>query len=236
MNRREAEALLPWFVAGTLSEAETRAVQAFIDSGAITAEEVAELSLFAETVAERAADEPVYNPAILKRALSQLDGITQEAPEPPLVVGEVGRDAGARGHAAADDDRPGLIARLLDALQWSSTPALARVVLAGQFALLLGLAVMISTRPEDSSEAGGFETVAGESAVPGADFSLSFAPGVSEADVRTLLLTHRLRIVAGPSALGIYQIAAPAAADLEKLTAELGASPLVIFLQPVPQP
>ncbi|MGD8418115.1 MAG: hypothetical protein PVH91_13740, partial [Pseudomonadales bacterium] len=70
----------------------------------------------------------------------------------------------------------------------------------------------------------------------GADFSVSFAPGISEADVRTLLLKHRVSIVGGPSALGIYQIAAPRGADLDALAASLEASPLVVYLQPVPQP
>ncbi|MGE0621595.1 MAG: hypothetical protein AB7I04_01995 [Pseudomonadales bacterium] len=236
MNRREAQELLPWFVAGTLSDEETRAVQAFIDSGAISADELHELTLFAETVAERAPDEPAYDPAILQRAMSRLDGITQEAPEPPLVVGEVGRDAGARGQAQSDDGRPGLIQRVLDALQWSSTPTLARVVVAGQFALLLGLAVMVGSRSEEAVDAGGFETVAGETPVLAADFSLSFAPGISEADARALLIGHRLNIVAGPSALGIYQVSAPEGADLERIAAELSVSPLVILLERVPQP
>ncbi len=236
MNRREAEELLPWFVAGTLSDEESRAVQAFIDSGAISAEEVAELEFFASTVAERAPSEPAYDPAILERALSQLDGITQEAPEPPLVVGEVGRDAGAHGRRGREDDRPGLVQRLLDALQWSSTPTLARVVVVGQFALLLGLALMIGGRTDETAGTGGFETVAGESTALAADFSVTFAPGASEADVRTLLLAHRMSIVGGPSALGIYQLAAPEGADLDALATDLTASPLVVFLQPVPQP
>jgi len=236
MNRQEAQDLLPWFVAGTLSDEETRAVQAFIDSGAISNDELAELSLFAETVAERAPEEPVYNPAILQRALAQLDGITQEAPEPPLVVGEVSQHAGARGRAARDEDRPGLIQRVLDALQWSSTPTLARAVVAAQFALLLGLAVVIGTSSDRAGEGGEFDTVAGETPALAADFSLSFAPGISEVDARMLLIAHRLNIVAGPSALGIYQVAAPEGADLDSLAAELTASPLVIYLQPVPQP
>ncbi|MGD8417667.1 MAG: hypothetical protein PVH91_11455, partial [Pseudomonadales bacterium] len=207
MNRREAEELLPWFVAGTLSEEEAQAVQAFIDSGDISTEELAELAVFAETVAEPAPGEPAYNPAVLKKALAQLDGITQEAPEPPLVVGEVGRDRGAAGRATERDETPGLLRRLLDALQWSATPPLARVVVAGQFALLLGLALIVGMQTRDSGEVVS-ETVAGESAALGADFSVSFAPGISEADVRTLLLKHRVSIVGGPSALGIYQIAA----------------------------
>ena len=49
MTRQEAEDLLPWFVNGTLSHEESRAVQAFIDSGEISQQEVEEVRLFAET-------------------------------------------------------------------------------------------------------------------------------------------------------------------------------------------
>jgi hypothetical protein len=44
MNRQEAQELLPWFVAGTLNEDESRAVQAFIDSGEISKAELNELT------------------------------------------------------------------------------------------------------------------------------------------------------------------------------------------------
>ena len=69
MNRREAQELLPWHIAGTLSAEESQVVQAFIDSGEISSSEVEELSMFAETVASVGEQEPVYNPAILQRAI-----------------------------------------------------------------------------------------------------------------------------------------------------------------------
>ena len=237
MNRREAEELLPWFVAGTLPADEHQAVQAFVDSGEISKAELEEVALFAETVSERGAEEPAYNPAILKSALKQLDGITQEPPEVPLVVGEVGADAGARGDAGgrAGQDRPGLLSRLLDSLQWGLTPPLARVAIAGQFALLLGIAVLVATTEAPTLD-GGYETVSGSAGVLRADLSITFAPGIGEADARTLLLEHELQIVAGPSALGLYQLAAPETADVASLAGTLIEDPRVIFAQPVPQP
>lgn len=236
MNRREAEELLPWFVAGTLEDEEARAVQAFIDSGEISASDLKELALFSETVSERQSSEPEFNPAILKKAMRQLDGITQEAPEVPVVVGEVGSDAGAGGRVREPEETPGLLQRILEALQWSLTPPMARVALVGQFALLFGLAVMVATRVDDAPTEVVTETVSGSQTVLAADFSLSFAPGVSEVDFRILLLEHQISIVAGPSALGLYQVAAPDGIDLEALAERLAASPLVVFLQPVPQP
>lgn len=240
MNRQEAEELLPWFVAGTLDDDEARAVQAFIDNGEISTETLDELSLFAQTVSERQADEPAYNPAILNKAMSQLDGITQQAPEVPVVVGEVGRDGGAGGRIEATDDAreasPGLIQRILDALQWASTPPMARVIVAGQFALLFGLAVMIATGTENAAPETEFGTVAGTPAILEADLSMSFAPGTTEADLRALLLAHQLSIVGGPSALGLYTVAAAEGTDIDALVAALDASPLILFVQPVGQP
>ncbi|MEM8767539.1 MAG: hypothetical protein AAGE43_08860 [Pseudomonadota bacterium] len=233
MNRREAEELLPWFVAGTLPEDEHQAVKAFVDSGEISKAELEEVALFAETVSVRGADEPAFNPALIKNALDQLDGITQEPPEVPLVVGEVGANSGARGQIG--NERPGLLARLLDSLQWSLTPPMARLAIAGQFALLLGIAVLVATTEAPTTD-GAYETVSGSVGVLQADLSITFAPGIGEADARALLLERGLQIVAGPSALGIYQLAAPATADLGALANALVEDPRVIFAQPVPQP
>lgn len=236
MNKQEAEELLPWFVAGTLDEEEARAVQAFIDNGEINTEELEELGRFARTVSERQASEPDYDPAILRKAMSQLDGITQEAPEVPVVVGEVGSDGGAGGRVHTPDDGPGLIQRILDALQWSATPPMARVVLAGQFALLFGLAVMIASGPSETLPETGYGTVSGSQTALGVDLSLSFVPGTTEADLRALLLEHQISIVSGPSALGLYQAAAPEGSDIDVLVATLDANPLVLYVQPVLPP
>jgi hypothetical protein len=227
MNRREAEELLPWFVAGSLSEEETRAVQAFIDSGEIEASELESLEIFAQSVAQPGAEEPEYDSTILQRAMQQLDGIEQEQPQLPLVVSEADQ--------ADDGEQPvGLVQRLLDKLQWSVTPPLARIVVAGQFALLLGLVTVVALRepgPVDVIS----HTVAGSVVGQSADFTLSFTPDASEASIRALLLDNRLHIVAGPSALGLYQVAAAEDADLERVSNVLAGSSLVVLVQPVPR-
>ena len=229
MNRREAEELLPWHVAGTLSVEESMVVQAFIDSGEISATEVDSLATFAEVVAAPSPAEPAYNPAILKRALEQLDDVVQEAPAEPLVVSEA-----MASRPAASETEPGLLQKLLAMLQWSATPVLARVVVAGQFALLLGFAVLFGGQIGDSS--GGAETVGGSNVGQPADFSLIFSANAREAEIRALLLAHGATIVAGPSSIGIYQIAIPGDADPGPIAEGLTASPLITFLQPVPRP
>lgn len=221
MNRQEAEALLPWFVAGTLDPEEAEAVQAFIDSGEISQDELTELAVLAETVTERSATEPAYDPAIVQRAASRLDGVPQDAREAPLVVPE-------RPSSSSEPESPGLFERLLERLQWSMTPPLARVAIGAQFALLLGLAVLVGLG--DSGETT-YETVAGPDATR-ADFTISFAAGATEADIRALLLDTNTVIVDGPSALGLYRLRSDSTADLDEMRERLTASPLTTFVQP----
>jgi len=223
MNRQEAQELLPWFVAGTLNEAEARAVKAFIDSGEISKAELDELSLFAEAVNEQSADEPAYNPAILHNAMAQLDATPQEAAAEPLVVGEA---APARG---------GWFARLTERLQWSQTPGFAKLAMGAQFAALLALAVVIAAPGADSNR-GAYEVVSGTPQTLQADLDIAFAPNVSEAAIRELLLGLEAQIVAGPNSLGMYAIALPEASNLDVIQEQLGASPLTLFVQPVAQP
>lgn len=68
-----------------------------------------------------------------------------------------------------------------------------------------------ATAPMDSAEAPmaaptGFTLASGDTAQ--ADFTVSFAPDATEAEIRGLLLDAGLEIVSGPSALGIYGLAA----------------------------
>ena len=65
---------------------------------------------------------------------------------------------------------------------------------------------------------------------------MQLAPGASEADIRALLLAHDVSIVAGPTALGLYQVAIPDDADAAVIAQALSGNPLVIYLQEVPQP
>ena len=73
MNKQEAQELLPWFVAGTLSAEESRAVQAFVDSGEIASGELDEYALFAEAVQEQTEHEPVFRQTLLNDVMQQLD-------------------------------------------------------------------------------------------------------------------------------------------------------------------
>jgi hypothetical protein len=229
MNQREAEDLLPWFIAGTLSDEESQAVQAFIDDGGISSAELDTLRTLSASVVERHADDPVYNPAILERAMGQLRSVEQDQPQVPLVVREASSTTGIGSSIT------GLFQRLLEGLQWSATPPMARIALIGQMALVLGLAAFVGSQqlgePDVIST-----TVAGTSIEQTADFTLAFAPGATEAEIRALLIASEITIVAGPSALGMYQVAASPHIDLTTAAAALSADPLITFLQAVPRP
>jgi len=234
MNRLEAEELLPWFVAGTLDSAEADAVQAFIDSGEIPQSQLEELALFAESVGETGAEEPAYNPAILTRAMQQLDQVEQAQPDEHLVVRE------AQHHQATPDGSgSGLFASLLDRLQWTMTPPLARLVIGAQFALLLGLAVALGAgegvvEGVDDGQ-GGYETVVNLPPTA-ADLSVVFVPGTAETQIRKLLLDNQASIIAGPTALGIYTLDIADSFDLQVASDNLSSSPLTLLVQPAAQP
>jgi len=233
VNRQEAQELLPWFVAGTLDDAERQAVQAFIDSGEIAAEELAELAFLNESVAAVGVEEPTYDPQILQRALRQLDGVAQ-APRAD-VPDRLSKPDSSSDPAARPQSAPaGVFARMLERLQWSLTPPLARVAIAAQFALLLGLAaaLMLSEGPREGTGDGGFEVVAG--AVAG-DFTIAFTPAATAEQIGQLLRDQHASIVAGPSALGIYTLAVPDRATTEQVLHALQASPVTRFVQRVPR-
>ncbi|MDH3643432.1 MAG: hypothetical protein OES38_15115 [Gammaproteobacteria bacterium] len=233
MNRSEAEELLPWFVAGTLDEQEMQAVKAFIDSGEIDTAELAELAFLNESVAVAGAEEPAYNPQLLQRAMSQLDGVTQAPPSDFL---DRLSNPDSSSEPDAESAPKGMFASMLERLQWSLTPPLARVAIAAQFALVLGLVVALTLGGQkggEREEEAGFEVVSG--AVAG-DFTAAFAATAAEPEIRALLIENGVSIVAGPSALGMYTLDAADDVDEAAVLAALQASAITTFVQPVPDP
>lgn len=107
---------------------------------------------------------------------------------------EVGRDAA--GAAPPAGGRPWI---------WQLAAAVALVALLAQTLL------------QDAPEGVGYE-LAG--AAPPASITVSFVPDATEDQIRTLLVTHGIEIVAGPSALGFYDLAVP---DPEQRADAIGA-------------
>lgn len=104
--------------------------------------------------------------------------------------------------ARASSTAPGWLQRLAE--WWSLRPALGTALVA---VVLVQALVIGSLLQRDVAEqvplAGGTATVAADAVV----FSIAFKPGVSEAQVRTLLQAQGLQMVAGPSALGLWRVA-----------------------------
>ena len=68
------------------------------------------------------------------------------------------------------------------------------------------------------------------------DYTVGFAPGVTEQQIRTLLLESNTTIIDGPSSSGFYVIDIDDSVDEAAAIAKIRASGLSAFLQPVLQP
>jgi hypothetical protein len=225
MNRKEAEELLPWFVAGTLSEDEHRAVQAFVDSGEIPAADVNELKIFAATIAEQAESEPAYNPAILDKAMAKLDTTEQAVPTEAIILPEASRSS------------PSLLRKLGDWFNWQATPPWAKLAIGAQFGVVLVLGMLMLNQPNvQTGGQGSFTTVSGQSTMH-ADIVVGFSPGITEADLRELLGEFDAQIVAGPNSLGMYSImlGGDPDRDIGASIAELTMDARIQFAQPAAQ-
>ncbi len=219
MNHREAESLLPWLAAGTLEAVETLAVEAHVADCEQCTVELLELGNLHEAVAEIGAEEPAYNPQILTAALKQIDAM-QVREEGEITVSEAHRTSGLKT----------LLQDLVERLQWSMTPPLARIAIGAQFVLVLGLVVALSRTGEAPEQV--YNVVA--QVTPG-DYTLGFAPGVTEQQIRTLLIESNANIVSGPSSIGFYIIDIDDDVDEAAAVARIRSSGLSRFLEPVPQ-
>ncbi|MEM1288368.1 MAG: hypothetical protein AAGH60_08455 [Pseudomonadota bacterium] len=104
---------------------------------------------------------------------------------------------------------------------WQSVAAVLLVALVGQTAFQMG---------SPDSAPGGFELASGDTpAVAQSDavFRVSFMPGTSEADMRSVLIDAGLTITAGPTAEGLYDLSLGDGIELSAAQDALIASSLV---------
>ncbi len=212
MNHHEAQELLAWYAAGTLDADETSAVQCHVDDCRTCREELDDLAIVREVVAEVGAEEPAYNPAILERAMSQIDGIEQAASAP--------------GAPTDSSERRSIFAAIAEWLQWSLTPNMARLAIAGQFAVILGLALALATMRTEAPEE--FVTAAGV-ANQRAHLTVVFKNGVTELEMRELLLGLDASVVEGPGATGSYQLRVAEPARVSDVLTALQAHEHIFF-------
>jgi hypothetical protein len=202
MSRRdEMQALLPFYLNGTLEGAELAAVEEWLatDPQAAAALVDAEAELLADTTANEAIRPPAD-------ALSRF-AAALEAEAGPAVAGA---------------QRAATVVPLWSRLRMPS----AGVAWAVAAALLAVVFVQQVSQPGGSGT--GYEVAGADAELIGSPFALvRFKPEAKMADIAGFLAANGLKIVTGPNADGVFRIALPAAngADYDRLLALVAEQP-----------
>jgi hypothetical protein len=221
-EREEIEQLLPWHAVGTLSRRDAARVEEALKRDADLARQY-------ELVREELSETIVLNETLgapSARAMQKLfAGI--EAESGPA------REVKPRfSFAQWVSERLSTLSPRT--LAYSATAAALAIAL--QFGLLTGVAVNTALKPE-----GGFQTASGPEtagAGRGAFALISFKPEATIADINSFLETHRLTLVDGPRAGGMFRVriadAPLAQGEAEQTLARLRQDASVRFVAPAP--
>jgi hypothetical protein len=216
MKHEDIVELLPWYAAGSLEPEEAQAIETHLAScssseRAELLEELDELKLVHSAVSVDGAEEPAFRPGLIQSALLQIEAM------------EAAEQQGDTKSA------PGLLAQLsrglnelMARLQWATTPRFARI------------AALALQKPDKQP----YDVLSGQQATPafdGPQYSVTFNPELDHAAITAFLVERDLRVVGGPSALGVYTVAPRDAADEAGLLEQLNASPVTTFVAPVPR-
>lgn len=213
----EAARLLPWYVTGRLSAADTERVAAHLQRCSICRDDVARETAIHALVKS---DGPVeYAPqAGLTRTLSRIDELERDAPPPDRTLPPVAPAAPvSRG------------ARRSGALQWLSAAVVVQAVALGWLGVSLRHAAQAPAVPA-------YHTLSTD-AVPagGPHVRVVFAPALTLAELGALLAADHLLIVSGPTRAGVYTLASTDAlagpAQLDPLVAKLRGDGRVLFAE-----
>jgi anti-sigma factor RsiW len=191
--------LLPWYLSGTLSEAERAEVAAHLETCAECRAELASLREMRAQLREAMTSDASPKPAARRRVLENVarSAPTLRAAAPSSVTGRLTASL-----------------RALFEVKW--VPAAALALIAAQAGLLFWAMQRPPPAPQVTSRA---------LAAPTARIRVTFVPSAREADIRTLLAEVRGRVVDGPSSQGEYVVevlasdAARASFKLERLRA-----------------
>ena len=222
MTHNEAIDLLAWYVTDSLESDEAAAVAKHVESCETCRQEVRELKLVHQSVAEVGVEEPAYRSALVDEALARIDAAAQERKRP------------SHGPFAA---LASVLRALGHSIGWDTTPVFARVALVAQFALLVAIGT-IAFRAQQHliADVGPITTSSGQTAAPtGARLSVAFRDSATIEQVQTLLGELDSQIVAGPTALGLYTIVIGPRTNVDQVARQLQASGLATFVAPVAQ-
>jgi hypothetical protein len=230
MNHQQVQEQLPWISNETLSAEDLQAALAHAEDCPECGSDLVLLAALRAVTVRRSPDEPVFRPVLIDQFMAEL---------PPQAVAPGTQSTAQPSAGAALWDTLKAVPRALGVWLGSLSP---RLALAGQFAAVAMVAVLATVMVSSDTRDGtpterSYETVSGTLS---GDFTVAFAPAASEAEIRNLLLAAGLRLVDGPSGLGIYRIARTDARTDDRAEAQLReqlmASGLVTYLQPVVAP
>src|SRR5262245_25511214 len=171
MTHNEAIDLLAWYVTDSLESGEAAAVAKHIESCETCRQEVRELKLVHQSVAEVGVEEPAYRSALVDEALARIDAAKPE------------RKRTSHGPFAALGSA---LRALAHSIGWDTTPVFARVALVAQFALLVAIGTF-AMREQTVVKDRVFTTTADHVAVPtGARLSVAFRDSATIEQVQTL--------------------------------------------------
>jgi hypothetical protein len=186
--------LLPWYMAGKLSEEEHRQVSDHLTGCPACRRELDEITWLRGAVGAAYAESPGPSPGLFRRVMAQIET----------------EDLDAAGRRAPGAMKPGF--RGLFAPRW--WPVLASGLIIGQFAILLWLlhVQVVGQQGDGGQEGTGIQRgPVLERSVPGLGTRLqvSFQPDARDRDIQRVLKGVSGRIVDGPLPNGFYVVELP---------------------------
>jgi anti-sigma factor RsiW len=189
MKHQEIIESLPWYVNGTLDQAERAAVVQHLATGCEEcAREVKSLTAMQRAVVATGDEAPEPSPFLLNRALAEIEDYERTRSQEQAVK------------AASS---PSLLARLRESW-WPKTPVFARMALATQLALVLILGTVAVYQYKNPQVI--YKPLTGGTAASGAKISVIFNASATEGEIRKMLDEIQGNIIEGPTAQGRYTI------------------------------
>lgn len=222
IDENDVALLLPWYVAGTLDEADRRRVERFLAEHPEQGEHLRAIEEEREATHVLASALPLPSAGSLDAILAQTRREPRrEASRPPARAQVPARGAVARGLAAIS----GWLEALSPPMRGAAIAALALLAVAQ--AGIIG--ALVGTPAETP-----FRVATGETIVVASETQLlaMFAPDANAAQIAALLTEIDARIVDGPRAGGVFALACEG--EVEAALAALQASPLVTFAAQAP--
>jgi len=211
----EAARLLPWYATGRLPAADVERVAQHLEHCAICRDDVVHERALRQLM--KSDDRVEYAPQLgLARTLARIDELGRDAPNPP---------AGADTAVAQPSRRTG-------ALHWLTAAVVVQTIGLGVLS-----ASLLHRTPSDMARPK-YETLSASPVqiMPGLRIRAVFAPTMTLAELKSLLVAENLTIVLGPNEAGAYTLALTnsdlARQEVDSAIAALRSDSRVLFVEP----